>query len=791
MTSTVTSGHHQGARSRSSGAWLRESRTAAGLTQEELAERSGVAVRTISDVERGVSVRPYPRSIRMLVTALNLPQALADEMIAQYRSGAMRASRLPDETGPAPDRIGDGRVSAPRRLLTVPRQLPAPPRLFIGRRSELEALASLPGETLAGSVSVISGMAGVGKTALALTWAHRAAGRFPDGQLYVDLCGFSPSASPVKPADALYGILESLGAARERIPRGLDARAGLYRSLVADRRVLVVLDNARDAEQVRPLLLSSPGCRVLITSRSRLAGLAVSGNAKLLPLDVLSEDEAHELLTAWAGARRAAAEPRAVDELVRLCAGLPLALAITAARAVAYPEVPLSGLTTELGDAASRLDALEAGDPATSVRAVLSWSYRHLEELPARMLPLLSLHPGPGITVAAAASLAGISSSQAWHALRALAGANLLTEHLPGRYALHDLLRAFAAERAEAAGEVEDHRAVICRMLDHYVHTASNADLMTSWDREPVTLAEPRLGVSPETFVASGQALSWFCAERAVLVKVTGQAAQAGFDAHACHLAWSLAGFFSLQGHWHDQIAVQRIALRAARRLGDQTAQARAHCELGFALGEGGQFRQAHPHLERALKLYQDRGDQQGQSWVHIRTGEVLSWQGRDREALASTTAALSSSPAGEAISQRQQALALGDLGWYHARLGELDQARARCTAALQLYRDAGSRFGEAITLDSLAYVDDQAGDHARAVTRARFAADQLRQIGALVVAAQVLSRLGDSCQTAGETAAARAAWQEAIQILDGVQNPNARETLAKLRQRLVAMNPW
>lgn len=775
----------QDARSRSSGAWLRESRRAAGLTQEELAERSGLATRTISDLERGVSARPYPRSIRILVAALRLPQDLADEVIAQYRSSVVSARRrLPAGIGEAGGQIDDDRASPERQLLTVPRQLPAAPKLFVGRRSELEVLALLPGETGGGAVSVISGMAGVGKTALALNWAHRAAQRFPDGQLYVDLCGFGPSA-PVKPAEALCGLLESLGAVSELIPRGLDARAGLYRSLVADRRMLIVLDNARDAEQVRPLLPSSAGCEVLVTSRSRMSGLAVYGNARLMPLDVLSEEEAHELLTARAGARRAAAEPGAVGELVRLCAGLPLALAITAARAAAYPEVPLSGLTAELRDAASRLDALDAGDPATSVRAVLSWSYCQLGELSARMLRLLSLHPGPGITAAAAASLAGISLRRARHALRALASANLVTEYLPGRYALHDLLRAFAAERAGAAREAEDYPAAIRRMLDHYVHTASSADLMTNWEREPISLGVPQTGVLPETFAARDQALSWFYAEHTVLVKMTGQAAQTGFDVHACHLAWSLAGFFSLQGRWHDQVATQHIALSAARRLADLNVQARAQCELGFAMGEGGQFRQAHAHLKEALKLYQQTSDQQGQGWVHLRTGEVLSWQGRDREALASTAAALRSSPEGQAIGQRLQSIALGDLGWYHARLGELDQARTRCIAALQLYREVGSRFGEAITQDTLAYIHDQEGDHVQAVTLYRLAADKLRQIGALHIAADVLSRLGDACQIAGEAASARAAWQEAIQILDGMQNPGAIEALAKLRQQL------
>jgi transcriptional regulator with XRE-family HTH domain len=430
------------AESGSTGAWLRRARQVTGLTQQELAERSGLAVRTIGDLERGVSAKPYPSSIRVLVKALGLPRAQADELVARYRNGGL------------PPTLS-------RQSSAVPLQLPAAPGHFVGRRSELALLAGLLGGAGGVAVSVISGMAGVGKTALALHWAHHVAAEFPDGQLYAGLGGFGPSGRPVKPAVALNGFLDGLGAGAERIPHSLEARAALYRSLVADRRMLIVLDNAGDVEQVRPLLPGSPGCLVLVTSRARLAGLAVRGNAELLPLDVFSEAEARELLAVRLGAGRVAGEPDAVSELIGLCAGLPLAVAIAAARAAAHPRFPLAGLAAELRDPARRLDGLDTGDAATSVRARVSWSYQRLAELPARMLRLLAVHPGPVITADAAASMAGIPLIQAQQTLLALADANLITEHLPGRYGLHDLLRAFAAEQAQAGGNGHDNPATV------------------------------------------------------------------------------------------------------------------------------------------------------------------------------------------------------------------------------------------------------------------------------------------------------------------------------------------
>jgi DNA-binding SARP family transcriptional activator len=343
-------------------------------------------------------------------------------------------------------------------LLAVPRQLPAAVRHFVGRDEEMRALEALllppagdSDRALAPAVCVIGGMAGAGKTALAVHWAHRVADRFPDAQLYADLHGYGPTATPLDCGEAIRGFLTALAVPASRIPASLPDAAALYRSLLAGKRVLVVLDNARDADQVRPLLPGHPGSLALITSRSPLAGLAVAQDATLLPLGLLNPGDARRLLTARLGTTRAAAEPAALARLADLCAGLPLALAVTATRAATRPGHPLAILAAELHDASTCLDALDPGDPSTSVRTSFWWSYRQLSNQAARMFRLLGTHSGSVITLPTAASLSGLATGAALHALRELHDACLLAEHSPGRYTCHDLIHAYATEQANAA----------------------------------------------------------------------------------------------------------------------------------------------------------------------------------------------------------------------------------------------------------------------------------------------------------------------------------------------------
>ncbi|WP_083795896.1 BTAD domain-containing putative transcriptional regulator [Catenulispora acidiphila] len=420
--------------------------------------------------------------------------------------------------------------------VVVPRQLPAATRHLIGRQAELAFLSEAVGETAgAGSgvvISAIGGTAGVGKTALAVHWSHQVAEEFPDGQLYVNLRGFDPSGRPVMSAQAIRGFLDAFHVSAEQIPMSLEAQAALYRSLLAGKRVLVVLDNARDVAQVRPLLPGSPGCLALITSRADLADLIAAEGAHLLTLDVLAEQEARDLLNRSLGGRLAS-EPRIAGELTKLCARLPLALRVTAARATIRPLLPLDALVSELRDTRSRLDALDAGGQSSSVRTAFSWSLRQLSPSAARMFRLLGLHPGPDITVAAAAGLAGTSRALAAQALAELARAHLLAEHMAGRFAFHDLLRAYAAEQAATQESEPERHQALHRMVDHYLHTARAACLLLGSPRETIVLPPPEPGAAPEDFAGTARAWAWFEAEHHVLLAITTQAAATGLDGHA------------------------------------------------------------------------------------------------------------------------------------------------------------------------------------------------------------------------------------------------------------------
>jgi NB-ARC domain len=359
----------------------------------------------------------------------------------------------------------------------VPAQLPPAVPAFIGRDAELASLDALlhPKAAAAGPATVViaalSGTAGVGKSALAVHWAHRAAAQFPDGQLYVNLRGFDPDGAAMEPSEALRGFLDALGAPATRIPESLSAQAGLYRTLLAGKRILVVLDNAKDAGQVRPLLPGSPGCLAIVTSRNQLTGLVATDSAYAMTLDLLGSGDARELLALRLGSRRVAREPDAVDEIIAGCARLPLALTIAAARAAGSPSFPLAVLATELREATRALDPLNGGDPATDVRAVFSWSYHALTTDAARLFRRLGLHPGPDIALPAAASLAAIPQDRARALLGELTRAHLLAEHAPGRYAFHDLLRAYATELARAHDSQNVRNAAAHRVLDHYLHT--------------------------------------------------------------------------------------------------------------------------------------------------------------------------------------------------------------------------------------------------------------------------------------------------------------------------------
>jgi DNA-binding SARP family transcriptional activator len=666
----------------------------------------------------------------------------------------------------------------------IPRQLPAGTRHFTGRIPELRALDALVNGAAdtAGTVviSAIAGMAGVGKTALALRWAHQAASQFPDGQLYVNLRGFDPTGRPVPAAAAIRGFLDALGVAAEQIPADLDAQASLYRSLLSGKRMLILLDNARDSEQVRPLLPGSSSCLVVVTSRSQLAGLVTAAGAHPLTVDVLTEVEARELLALLLGADRLGAQPEAAAALIGLCARLPLALAIAGARASARPRFGLGALVEQLQDVQRRLDALETGDTSASLRAVFSWSLASLPAPAARMFGLLGLHPGPDITTPAAASLAGVSLPQARLALSQLAEAHLITEHAPGRFSLHDLLRAYAAEQACAAGSDTAPGEAVGRVLDHYLHTAHAAALLLNPSRDPLTLDLPRPGVSPEHLADHLQAMTWFEAEHHVITSAVTLAAQRGLDAYGWQLPWTIANFLDWRGHWHEWAAVQRAALAAAIRLGDTTGQAAAHRLLAHSCAKLADYDQARAHLTDCLRLYQQLGDLVGLAHVHQTLCWLSAQQGRTADTLGHAEQALVLFQA--TGNQPGQAEALNNVGCSYALLGDYRQAQTSCQQALSLHSKLGDRPGEASSWDSLGYAEHQLRNFTDAADCYGHALSIFRELGNRYCQADTLTHLGDTHHAAGEENKAQDAWRQALAILDELHHPDAAKLRVKLR---------
>jgi tetratricopeptide (TPR) repeat protein/transcriptional regulator with XRE-family HTH domain len=741
---------------------LAQRRRALGLTQEELAALLGIERSTVMRWEHG-KTQPLPRIQPKLARALQVPAGQLAELLG----------------GPAwvgPSRY---RPAAP----PVPRQLPAAVADFTGRTAELAALTRLPDDVGGGAagtvvISAIGGTAGVGKTALAVYWAHRVADQFPDGQLYVNLRGFDPVGTPATAAETIRGFLDALGVPRERIPPRFDAQAGLYRSLVADRKMLIVLDNARDEQQVRPLLPASPASLILVTSRNQLSGLAADG-ARLISLDILPHHEALQLLAARLGHARATAEPDVLAEIAELCACLPLALAVTAARAAARPSFPLAAVARELRDAAGRLDALDAGDPAVSVRAVFSWSYQQLNPEAARMFRLLGLHPGPDASVLPAASLAGVSESKARLQLGELARAHLIAEHVPGRFTFHDLLRAYAVGQARACDSEPERNAAIGRVLDHYLHTACRGAFLLTPSHEPITLAAPVPGTAPEQIAGYQQALAWFKAEHQVLLAAVALAGESGFETHAWQLPWAMVNFLYLRGYLNERVVVQHSALAAATRSGDIAGQAVSLRLLANALNTLGNYDQARGHYSASLELHRRLGNHLGEAKVHQNLGELAIGQERYTDALGHAEQALRLF---QAVGHKEgEADALNNVGWCHGLLGDYQQTRVFCRQALALNAEVGNRSNEPNIWDSLGYAERHLGNFGAAAACYQRALSLSREFGDRSNEAATLTHVGDTWEAAGELPRAREAWQEALAILEDLQHPGADQVRAKL----------
>ncbi len=768
---------------------VRALRQRVGITQEELASLAGISVRGIREIEAGRIGRPRPGTVRLLADAFALTGADRDRFTAAAAPApagstlTMTAPLLTIAT-PAVSALSDDGSPA-RADAPVPRQLPAAVPGFTGREEQLRRLdALLPGAEWAGpgsavGIAIIDGMAGVGKTTLAVHWAHRVADRFPDGQLYVNLRGFDPTGTVVTAAEAVRGFLDALQVPTQNIPVGLDAQAARYRSLLAGRQMLIVLDNARDAEHVRPLLPGTPGCLVVVTSRNQLTGLVAAEGARPLALDVLDPAEARELLTARLGERRVAAEPAAVREIINRCARLPLTLALAAARAAARPQVSLAALAAQLGAAEDGLAVFAVDDPATDVRAVFSWSYRTLSPPAARLFRVLGLHAGPDLSCRAAASFAGLPVEEIDPLLGELTRAHLLVEQVPGRFTFHDLLRAYAADRAQAEDSPPDRRAALHRLFDHYLHSAYAAAVAFDPYRDPIIVTPPQPGVTPEEPNERAAAFAWLTTEYPALVAAVHQASAAGFDRHTWQLAWTMGDFVDRSGHWSDWVELQKAALAAARRLGDLAGQAYGHRGLGLAYFELRRYGDAYAEHAQAVALNEALGDHVGSARAYLNLARDADYLGRQRQAMEHAERALelyrlAGSRAGEARS-------LNSVGWYHAQLGSYQQALEFCEEALKLLEELGDVYAQAYTFDSIGYAHRHLGNYPAAIAAYRRGLELNEHLHDRRYEADTLNDLGDTYLDDGQPDAARAAWTRAAEIYDQLGHGKAEAVRAKV----------
>ncbi|MGW3312931.1 ATP-binding protein [Streptomyces sp. NPDC001073] len=736
------------------GGLLREARLRAMLTIEALAEASGLSTRAVSNLERGRSV-PRQSTLAELMDALGLDE---DE-----RRALTQAAR--------------GQTSA---AASVPRQLPPDLRVFRGREEVLagalrltEEVGSRPGQVL---ITAVGGMGGVGKTALAVRWAHQVAERFPDGQLYVDLRGFDPDAAAAEPQEVLSAFLRALDVPSETMPESLTERAALFRERAAQRRLLVLLDNARDSEQVRPLLPGAAGCLTIVTSRKRLTGLAALNGAHAVDLDVWTHEEAVAGLEARIGADRTAAAPADAGELVELCGRLPLAIAVVGAGLAAEPALPLRAVITELTQAASPLDALTADDPRADVRAVLSWSYQVLPPAAARLFRHLAALPGPVFSAEAAASAAGEPVPEARRLLRALTTANLLARGAEGGYVMHDLVRAHALDLWQHADD--DRLVAQQRLLEYLLHTARAANSAIGRTHQGAGQDEPPgPGVATVLLQDREQGAAWFEQEESTILAALRAAEDPRLLRVRMRLARVCTHCFQARGQWADERAVQRLALDTALLLDDPGSVCACAGALAYAFAASGDHGQADAVIAVAEK-YLDRAPALEQSHAQHLISLVREQQGRYAAAVEHARAALATDR--ELGDPHFIGRGLNTLAWCLTLAGRHREAVTACQEALPLLQSAGYRSMEAATWDTYGYALHRLGETREAAAHFETSARMLGEVFNRYQQAAVLAHLAEARVDLGEHADARTAWLTAAGLLDLLGNPEADEMRAR-----------
>jgi DNA-binding SARP family transcriptional activator/Tfp pilus assembly protein PilF len=661
-------------------------------------------------------------------------------------------------------------VKAKPPVKRVPRQLPPDVRGFTGRAGDLARLDALLAEynqdgTRPIVIAVVAGTAGVGKTALAVHWAQHVADRFPDGQLWVNLNGYGPT-EPAKPEQALTILLRTLGVPSLDIPVELDAQSGIFRTLLAGKRMLLVLDNANDPDQVRPLLPGAPGCLVVVTSRDDLSGLVVREGATRIRLGLMSHQESVALLRRLLGTGRADTDASAVEDLASLCARLPLALRIAGDRADS-DSGPLRAVIEELASE-HRLDKFTAGnDPRATVRSVLSWSYQALPAGAASLFRRLGLVPGADWDEYAAAALADRPVQETRHLLDALTSAHLVDEHA-GRYQMHDLLRDYAAEHAEADDSEAGRIAAYTRLLDYYLGTAAlAADILFPFDRDRrPTVATPATPVPP--LPDADRATSWLDTERANLTAVVTRAASGGWPEHAIRAATVLFRYLLNGAHHAEALRIHQHALAAAIQLADRPAQATALQNLGTVHVEVGHGTEALDHYQRALAIRREIGDRAGEASALGNLGHVYFNRAQYSEAAEFCRQVLAvRRELGDRVGQ---ATTLGNLGTVYLKWGRYPEASECSREALKLSREVGNRSNEASRLDDLGLISLQVGDHAQAARYCQMSLVIHRETGYLSGQAHNLVSLGLIHLKWGQLGPASAYYREALAIATRIE---------------------
>jgi tetratricopeptide (TPR) repeat protein/transcriptional regulator with XRE-family HTH domain len=762
---------------KAAGTFLRRARQAAGLTQEELAARTGLSVRAIGDLERGLTTKPHRRSLELLAEVLELPERARAQLM-----GASRRLDTPD-IAEAPRVPRSGRQFAPAQL---PTDIPD----FTGRASHVNELCRLlsgrgPEWLRSGAVRIalVVGAGGLGKTALAVHTAHLLASEFPDGQLYANLHGVT---QPAEPAEILARFLRALGAEPAHIPVGEEERAAYYRTRLDGKRVLIVLDDARAADQVRPLLPGSAACAVLVTSRASMPELVES---KVLDLDVLSHNEARTLFALVAGQERALAEPEATDDVLAACAGLPLAIRIGGARLAARGSWTVRTLADRLADERKRLDVLRAGNLA--VRASFEVSFASLarpeapgEVDPTRAFRMLGLWTGSSVSLPAAAALLGEDEDAVADALDVLADAHLLELRAPDRYRFHDLLRVYAADRARNQETEQDRAAAITRLLTWYLHTTEATARVISAHHARVPLDSPSAAVEPLQFASLEQALAWCEQERAGLMAAVRLAAASGLHEIAWKLPAAAMSFYYRRSYWGDWVATHEVGLESARATGDRLGEAWMLNSLGMAYGVQ-HMEESVSCFEQALTIYRELGDEQGEARAANNVAQAYVDLGRFADALSAAQRSL-------AIQRLKgnrylEGVALGILGRACRELGQFAEAIAHLAEALAIFRELGQQYGEADSLTDMGDTFLGLGQVETAIARLRESLAIRREIGDVHGEAVTLRLLGLAVARTGDHAQAHDLITEAVRLFedrgDQAEAAAARTALATIAE--------